>query len=55
MKQRKFTQGMTMFTTPEMFQLMKRLSDERNISLSELFREMITEYFENHNIEGGKE
>ena len=48
MKTRKFTQGLTMFTTPEMYQDMKKLSDERNISLSELFREMINEYFEIH-------
>ena len=54
MKTRKYTQGMTLFTTPEMFQDMKRVSDEREISMSELFREMITEYFKNHNIEGGK-
>ena len=62
MKKRKFTQGLTMFTTPEMYQDMKKLSDERNISLSELFREMIDEYFESHqnnqheknNTKGGK-
>ena len=54
MKTRKFTQGLTMFTTLEMYQDMKKLSDERNISLSELFREMITEYFKNQNQKGDK-
>ncbi len=47
MKIRQYTQGITIFTSPEMYQNVKRLSDERNISMAELFREMIEEYFKN--------
>jgi len=55
MKLRKFTQGVTLFTTPEMYCEVKKVSDEKQVSLSELFREMITEYLErrhSHNSEG---
>jgi metal-responsive CopG/Arc/MetJ family transcriptional regulator len=48
MKTRKYTQGITLFTTPEMYHEVKRVSDETEVSLSELFREMITEYLRNH-------
>ena len=48
MKLRRYTQGVTIFTTPEMYHEVKRVSDEREISLSELFREMITEYLDRH-------
>jgi hypothetical protein len=46
MKLRRYTQGITIFTSAEMYQEVKRESDEREVSLSELFREMITEYFD---------
>ena len=46
MKPRKYTQGVTIFTTPEMYQKVKQVSDETQVSLSELFRKMITEYLE---------
>jgi len=46
MKLRKYTQGVTIFTTPEMYCEVKKVSDEKQVSLSELFREMITEYLE---------
>ncbi len=46
MKLRKYTQGVTIFTTPEMYCEVKKVSDETQVSLSELFREMITEYLE---------
>ena len=48
MKVRQFTQGTTIFMTPKMYADVKRVSDERQISLSELFREMIREYLEIH-------
>ena len=46
MKLRRYTQGITIFTTPEMYHDVKRLSDRMEISLSELFREMIMEYLD---------
>jgi hypothetical protein len=46
MKLRKYTQGITIFTTPEMYHEVKQLSDRLEISLSELFREMIMEYLD---------
>ena len=46
MKTRKYTQGISIFTTPGMYEEVKRISDERKISLSELFREMIQSYLE---------
>jgi metal-responsive CopG/Arc/MetJ family transcriptional regulator len=45
MKLRRYTQGITIFTSAEMYAEVKQVSDERQISLSELFREMIAEYF----------
>jgi hypothetical protein len=46
MKLRKYTQGISIFTTPEMYLEVKRVSDEMQISLSELFREMISRYLD---------
>lgn len=46
MKLRKYTQGISIFTTQEMYQEVKRVSDEMQISLSELFREMINQYLD---------
>jgi len=48
MKLRRYTQGITIFTTSEMYNEVKRVSDEMEVSLSELFREMITEYLDRH-------
>ena len=47
MKKRTYTQGITIFTTPEMYQAVRKASDDLNISLAELFREMVRQYFEN--------
>ncbi len=44
MKLRKYTQGVTIFTTPEMYEEVKKVSDAEQVSLSEIFRQMITEY-----------
>jgi predicted house-cleaning NTP pyrophosphatase (Maf/HAM1 superfamily) len=50
MKTRRYTQGITLFTTPDMYQKVKRVSDEMEVSLSELFRSMIARYLESqHN------
>jgi CO dehydrogenase/acetyl-CoA synthase epsilon subunit len=47
MKPRKYTQGITIFTTPQMYQDVKEASDALEISLSEFFRSIIKEHFEN--------
>ena len=44
MKQRKYTQGITIFTTPEMYQSIRAVSDNRGEGLSELLREIIACY-----------
>jgi len=46
MKTRKFTQGITIFATPEMYADIKTVSDQMRVSLSELFRKIIGEYLE---------
>jgi len=46
MKLRKYTQGVTIFTTPEMYCEVKKVSDAEQVSLSEIFRQMIAEYLE---------
>jgi hypothetical protein len=45
MRKKTYTQGITIFTTPEMYQAVKEVSDEQEISLGEFFRKMITEHF----------
>ena len=47
MKKRSYTTGITFITTPEMYQKVRKESDDLNISLAELVREMVREYFEN--------
>jgi len=44
MKKKKYLQGITFFVQPEMYGEMKKISDAREISLSELLRELV----ENH-------
>jgi hypothetical protein len=44
MKKKKYLQGITFFVAPEMYGAMKEISDQREISLSELLRELV----ENH-------
>ena len=46
MKLRKYTQGVTIFIEPQMYCEVKKVSDEAQVSLSEIFRQMITEYLE---------
>jgi len=47
MKSRKYIQGITFFVSTQMYKDLKKASDELEISLSEFFRNIITEYFEN--------
>ena len=46
MKKRIYTEGTTVFLSPEMYQAVRKESDIQGISVSELFRIMIREYFE---------
>jgi predicted DNA-binding protein len=46
MKKRIYTEGTSVFLSPEMYQAVRKESDDLGISLSELFREMVREYFE---------
>ncbi|MCK9390683.1 MAG: hypothetical protein M0Q01_03845 [Syntrophales bacterium] len=46
MKKRVFTQGVTIFTTTGMYEEMKRISDEQGISLSQLFRDLVSDHLE---------
>ena len=45
MKKKKYLQGVTFFVGTEMYGEMKRISDEREISLSEFLRELISNHF----------
>ena len=45
MKKRKFTTGITFFTTPQMYKKLKEISDEKDVSISEFLRDIIGEYF----------
>ena len=44
MKQRKFTNGITFFTSADMYEKLKGISDERNVGISEFLRDIIGEY-----------
>jgi len=44
MKARRFTQGITIFTTPAMYQAVKKITDEERMSISEFFRNVVNEY-----------
>ncbi len=44
MKQRKFTNSLIFFVTDEMFQKVKNISDKKEISFSELLRNIVEEY-----------
>lgn len=46
MRVKKFTVGITFFVTPEMYQGLKQLSDERQVAISELLRDWIKDAFE---------
>ena len=46
MKLRKFVNGITFFTTTEMYQTIKKATDERQISISDFLRSAIVRYLE---------
>lgn len=46
MKRKTYTQGVTFFITPEMLEALKRMSDDSQISLSELLRNIIELFLE---------
>jgi hypothetical protein len=46
MKKKQYTQGVTFFITPAMFEALKKISDERQISLSELLRNIIEQFLQ---------
>ena len=44
MRKKQFTQGITIFTTPEMYSAIKKASDETEVSISEFFRNVVAWY-----------
>lgn len=44
MRRKKFTQGITFFTTAQMYEIFKRDSDEFGISMSDLMRRLGEDY-----------
>ena len=56
MKGRTYTQGITIFTTPQMYTDVKNASDKMEISLSEFFRIILREYLDRQQLDHkGKE
>jgi predicted CopG family antitoxin len=46
MKTKKYTHGVTFFISIEMYDALKKISDEMKISLSEFLRTLIHQYLE---------
>jgi predicted DNA-binding protein len=46
MKRKTYTQGVTFFLAPEMYEALKKISDENQVSLSELLRNIIELFLE---------
>ena len=46
MRIKKFTHGITFFMTPQMYDDIRKLSDVREVSLSEIFRTIVSDYLE---------
>lgn len=46
MKQRQYTRSISFVTTDKMYNIIKTLSDEREIGLSDLMREALEQYLE---------
>jgi len=44
MKKRQFTNGITFFTTPEMYEKLKGISDQNDVGISEFLRDIINEH-----------
>ena len=49
MKQRSYVQGVTLYLTPETYQALRQLSDQRKESMSETIRGMIEQCLKTHN------
>jgi predicted CopG family antitoxin len=49
MKKKKYLQGITFFVSAEMYQEMKQISDQREISLSEFIRELVDNHLKSAN------
>lgn len=50
MRIKKYTHGVSVFMTPQMYEDFRQLSDERQVGLSELFRAIVSEYLEKHHV-----
>ena len=48
MRTKKYTHGITFFMTPQMYEDIRKLSDQREVSISEVFRNIVSEYLERH-------
>jgi hypothetical protein len=44
MRLKKYTQGVTFFITPDMLEVLKKISDEKQVSVSEVLREVLNQY-----------
>jgi len=54
MRKRKYSQPISISVSTEIYQAVKRISDQREISLSELFRDMIIFYLNKHDAKENK-
>jgi hypothetical protein len=50
MRKKQYTQGVTFFITPDMLQALRNISDNRQISLSELLRNIIELFLKTENV-----
>jgi hypothetical protein len=55
MKQRNFVHGVALYVTPEMYQTLRQLSDDRKESVSETIRGMIEQCLKTYNQNKAKE
>ena len=51
MRTKKYTHGITLFMTPQMYEDIRKLSDVREVSLSEIFRTIVSDYLERHQLD----
>ena len=51
MRTKKYTHGITFFMTPQMYEDIRKLSDVREVSISEIFRTIVSEYLERHQLD----
>ena len=48
MKKRLYTQGITFFTTTEMYDEIKKITVEKEVALSELLRNLVDQYLKSN-------